>query len=263
VLVLAVMRQIFLVFAGFCLGATLHAQQVTKVPGASGAGVDVLAVPYYPFDTSHMEEIGVIKSKKPSKKQHKFDEQLKDATAKALKSGGNIFKITQVQYPRQKGNYRIIGYAYKTGNYDEVKARSIEVAQRKTEKGKYATLTVYHPVYEGGFNDELPFDIIINDTLRLNMAANTKYVIKIANESPLRISADDDNFIQTLPVKRGSNYYIRALRSFPGANRRLKMGDRMVKLRGYEPYFEQIDEAQGDLESSLVNEITVISKKIQ
>lgn len=67
--------------------------------------------------------------------------------------------------------------------------------------------------------------------------------------------------VQHVDMQLGNMYYIRAYVNVPGHSKFVKIGESNAEIGNYDPYFEIMDDVQGELESSFVNQITV-SKKI-
>ncbi len=189
--------------------------------------------------------------------------QLEKAAANAVKEGGNVFRIVRIEDKKQKGIYRFWGEAYHTNEFEQIKQKAADKEKKKFDEGPYAYITIYRPAYSMGFNDDTQYDIIINDTLKLGMWANTRYILKVAKAGNVKVTIDVHNFMQNMniDVKPGNNYYVRSYANFPGTGKNVKTGDAQVRVHAYTPYLEKIDEQQGVIESSMITQI-IVSRKI-
>ena len=241
----------------------IYAQEVVLVKDGAGATKEILLLPFYPFTDALTKGLDIVGTDYIMKESSDFKGQLNKAAEETMKAGGNVFQITGINNTKQKGLYKVKGTAFRVDQYDLVKSKALELKNQSLENGKQAILTVYRPVYVSGFNDDIAFDVIINDTLKLEMWANTKYIIKVSKDCSAKISVNNGSIIQHINVQLGKKYHVRALANFPGSGNHIKVGEMNLRLRGYDPYFEVMDDEQGELESSLVNKITIISKKIE
>lgn len=253
-------------FKTYCLGilALLYAgysraQQIIKLSG-NGNIPEVLVLPYHPgISDTALKEIGSVKVSRSSARPQDFNSQLTEAANETAREGGNVFQIGSIQDHKQSGSYKITGIAYHADNYGDVKAKALE--WKKKSAGEFATIILYRPVYNSGFNDNLAMSVVINDTLKLELKGNTKYLVRVPKECSIKVATADNSLVQHLVIHEAVNYYIRAYTNFPGSGQQIKTGDVMVHLKNYQPYFEIIDEVQGNLESSLVNNI-VLTKSL-
>ena len=245
----------------FFFACSSSAQEVIS----AGPGKEVIVLPQsYSVDSSY-KDLGLIKTSRQSKnkKNGNFIAELGKIAAKTAKEGGNVFQITRIEDQKQRGRYRFWGEAYHTDKYSQLKA-SITDKKKNANNGSFAYLTIFRPAYSQGFNDDsVIYDVTINDTLKLEMKGNTRYILKITKEGNVKIEVRHKNFVQDMKVdvKMGNNYYVRSYVNFPGAHKYITTGEFKVKLRGYTPYLEKIDDQlQGEIESSMVTLITVTKK---
>lgn len=239
----------------------VNAQEIITVKQGSSEK-EILILPYYtyPLDTTLFEkdEVSITKFRKG---KTGFNDQLYKAALETASDGGNVFMINKMQDHNQKGKYKIWGKAYYYGNYEQLKTKAFALKNKTLENGKYGYLIIYRPLYHSGFNDDIDMELTINDTLKLNMKATTKYMIQISKDCDVKIADREDEIVKHVHVLPGKKYYVRAYTNIPGSHKTISSGEVKVMLHRYTPYFETIDDVQGGLESSLVNLIT-ISKKL-
>jgi len=242
------------------LSMQVKAQTIMPVKLADGSSKEVLVLPdNYQLDSS-IEEIASVKNGKGIFRNYgDFKPQLEKVVQKAAAKGGNVFRISRIHDKGQQGIYDLAGDVFSAADYDRLKAKALEIKSKKLEQNKYAFLVIYRPVYSHGHNDEISFKITVNDTLSLEMKANTKYIIKLANEARIKLVAGDTDVMQPLfvDVKRGNTYYVRGFSSYPYLRKRLKKSNERIRVDGYKPYLLPTDELQGELESSTVTWITL------
>ena len=225
------------------------------------ANKEVLILPYnFPLDDS-MKDKGEIKANKLNETPTSFKSKLDEVALKTAEAGGNVFQISSMQDHNQGGRYKIWGNAYYTSKYEQVKISALEQKNKKLDNNKYAYLVIYRPDYGFSRNDEMDMDFTINDTVKLDMKANTKYIIQVDKNCKVKVATKNNLVVQSVDVQLGNRYYIRAYVNVPGHPKFIKTGESNVEIGNYKPYFEMIDGVQGDVESSLVNQIT-ISKKL-
>ena len=189
--------------------------------------------------------------------------QLAYITLYSVLDSANVLQLTHIEDRKLSGRYKLLGVAYYTDRYEQLKAKMNEKKKKLFDTTSEACLTIYRPAYSLGFNDSIKYDVVINDSLKLPMQANTKYILKITNEKDIKITVRHKDFIQDMKihVQVGKKYYVRNYANFPGAHKYITTGEFKVKLRGYTPYLEKIDdELQGEIESSMVTQITVTKK---
>ncbi len=250
---------IFLFFILSCSGFRGVCQELVSVM-TDGVGKEILILPYsYNLDSA-LTEKGNIKVTKVKKVSADFKSQLARAAEQTAEAGGNVFMISRMRDHNQKGKYKVWGTAYYTGDFEQVKTRAIAKKTEKLENGKYAYLVVYRPSYRSGFNDDKRMVVTINDTLKLEMKGNTKYMIRLSKEGDLKIAGENDLLVQHLHVQLGKTYYVRPYINIPGTNKLIRSGENNIAVSKRQPYFETVDDLQGALESSLVNLITITKK---
>lgn len=252
-------RQLIFLIIYLCFAFGLHAQQVLTTEGT-----EVLILPFNPYARSAdpaFKEVGEIKLSYGSEDGADFRKQFEKFVEKAKSSGGNIFQVTDIYDHKQNNHFKIEGIAYHADDFAAAKKKALEQKQQKFDKGLFALVTIYRPAYAKGFNDEHLFSIVINDTLTIEMKAETKCILKVAKEGDVRIAVRGESVVQHVSAKYGNEYYVRAFVNYPGSRRTVLIGDAKVPLRGFAPYIEHVADLQGELESSLVNKI-IINKKI-
>jgi len=243
----------------FC-GHRIHAQQVVTVRQGN-AEKEILVLPHYPYDfDSTLVKKEEVNTGKPRKGKSAFKDKISKAALETAEAGANVFMIDRVEDRNQKGNYKIWGGAYFTDKYGALKAKALGLKDKRLENGKYACLVLYRPEYTKGFNDEVDMELTVNDTMHLAMKAGAKYMIQIPVSCNVKIANRHDVIVQHIEVKPGNTYYARACINVPGTRRLIRVGESNVEVHGRAPYFEQIDEAQGELESSLITKITILKK---
>ena len=257
----------FTILILFVFSRRIDAQQLISINQGS-TKKDILILPVS-FPTSYPSEYGfedldVVKTGKTPKKNAGFRVQLEKVAVKAAQFGGNVLQITRIEDLKQGNRYKFRGEVFESEKINEIKAKAEEKKKQKFSNGPCAYLTIYRPAYSEGFNDSIKYDITINDTLKLSMSSNSKYILRISKEGKTKISVQHKNFIQDLnvDVKMGVSYFVRNYVSFPGTHKYVTAGEYKVKLRGYTPYLEKIDdELQGEIESSMITQV-VVNKKI-
>ena len=241
-------------------GSDVMAQEVVTVKQGT-TEKEILVLPFSYSEDSTLSDKGEVKVTKLRKVYADFKSQLNRAAVKTATAGGNILMIDRIQDHNQKGKYKIWGTTFYAAHYEQVKALALARKKEKLENGKYGYLVVYRPVYNSGFNDDMDMTVVIDDTLKLDLKGNTKYVIQYARDCDMKIADPKELLVRHIHAQTGMRYYVRGYVNIPGSGKLVKTGENNVEIGGRQRYFEIIDEAQGDLESSLVSLIT-ISKKL-
>lgn len=240
--------------------ATLTAQQtITVKQGNTEKEILILPNYIYTFDSGLLEK-GQIKTGKTNNGKSSFADQLYNAATRAADAGGNVFMITRMKDRNQHDEYELWGRAYYSDKYEHLKAKAFAQKDKPYENGRYAYIVVYRPGYVRGFNDETDIELRVNDTMTLTMKVGSKYVIKVPGSQDVRIANMDEVGMQHISAKAGKTYYVRSEVSRLGSRKLVKQGDTKINVRGNTPYFEQIDEQQGELESSLLTKSTMMKK---
>ncbi len=251
---------IFLASFFFIFGRyTVNAQETITVKQGTIEKEVLLLPSYYPVDSTMISK-GGIKVTHLKKNHGAFKSQLYQAALKTVNGGGNVFMVSRMQDRNQKGNYKVWGASFHSPEYAQLKAKAVAYKNKKLENGRYGYLIVYRPQYRSGFNDDIEMELTVNDTLKLDMKANTKYLIQVSKDCDVKIATRKDAIVQHVHVQPGNRYYTRAYTNIPGVHRTIKVGESNTELNRFTPYFEIIDDVQGDLESSLVNLITITKK---
>ncbi len=237
-----------------------HAQQVVTVKQGS-VDKEILVLPYYPytFDSTLVEK-EPVNTGRMHKGKAKFTDQLSAVALKTAEAGGNVFMLTKVEDRNQRCDYKIWGRACRTDKYDALKAKALSLKEKLLENGRYAYIVLYRPEYAHGFDDEADLVLTVNDTMHLEMKASSKYIVQVPVAGDVKITNKNDVIVQHVDVKPGNVYYLRAYTKTTGKSKFVKVGESNVEIRGHASYFERIDNAQGELESSLVTKITVMKK---
>ena len=229
-----------------------------------GTTKEVLVLPAsYSIDKSCSDIDKVRTDLLPNKKDADFKTQLDKIAMDVAKKGGNVFQINRIEDHKQAGHYRFWGEAYYTKDYDRIKAEALDKEKKKLSDGTCAYLTIYYPEYTQGFSGDIKYYITINDTLKLELWSNTKYVLKITKAGSVKLKVNQNHFKQNMDVdvKMGNDYYVRSYVNYSGAGKEISTGDYQVHVNGFTPYMEKINEWQGEIESSMVTRY-VVTKKI-
>ena len=109
-------------------------------------------------------------------------------------------------------------------------------------------------------NDELSFDIFINDTMKQALKADTRYIIRTTRAGRITVATKDKRFMQNLDlnITPGSNYYIRGYVNFPRSGKSVSTVGTAYRLTGYTPYLEQVTDLQGEQESDLITKAVIV-----
>lgn len=243
----------------------LNAQQVISVKTDDGHVKEILVLPFDPYQLStdsSWAEKGAVKTEHIAVTTgSNFKTELENAAVKTALHGGNIFQVTGITDGKQMNDFRMKGTAYYADSYEAEKNKALAKKAKKCKHTDEAWLIIYRPAYTRGANDEEFFTLVINDTLMMDMKANSRYIFKIARDVNVRVAIAGSIISQTISVKRGDNYYFRALVNIPGSHKIVNVGTLALPVKGFAPFIEAIDEVQGEMESSLVNQI-VVNKKI-
>ena len=254
-------RGCFLCFILIFGGVMAKGQEIITVK-LGMANKEILILPYSnAADDSTLKDKGSVKASKLKDTATNFKSRLYQVALETAQAGGNVFVISSMQDHNQGGRYKIWGNAYYTDKYEQVKAKAYEQKNKKPDNNKYAYLIIYRPDYNRSKNDEISLTITINDTLKLDVKANTKYIIQVEKNCKVKVANKNNIMVQDVDIQLGNTYYIRTYVNVPGHRKFIKTGESNADIGNYAPYFEMIDNAQGELESSLVNQIT-ISKKL-
>ncbi len=232
----------------------LVAQIPYPVQLPDGSYKEILLLPNYYKTGSDAIVLGEIKNKRGvSKRWDEYRYQLDMLLLQAVRMGGNVFMLEKITNLKQQELYNLSGRVLKAANYDEYKKKAIEAKNKKYDGGKCAYLVLYRPVYCNGHNDDVNFNVIINDTMNLTMHGNAKYVIKINHEGPLQIMTGGNELMKPIKidVKFGYTDYVRGFVTYPSSAKRLKKVHK-ISFSGYNPYLIDTDELLGELESSTV-----------
>ena len=155
------------------------------------------------------------------------------------------------------------GEAYRAKNFPDVTDQAAKDKKKRFADGSCAYVTIYRPSYSGGYGDDsIKYEVVINDTLKLEMLPNSRYVLRVAKDGVLRVSVNHKNFVQNMKVdvRMGSDYYVRSYVNIPHTGKYINTGDFKVRLRGYTPYLEQIEDYQGGLESGMITQVVVMKR---
>jgi len=244
---------LILAFAGFIA----KGQETINVK-KGGANKEVLVLPCnFPVEAM-MRDKGEVKANKLKDTSTGFNSRLHQLAIETVEAGGNVFVISSMQDHNQSGAYKMWGNAYYSDKYEQTKTKAFEQKNKKLENNKYAYLVIYRPEYCFSRNDEMDMGLTINDTVKLDMKAKTKYILQVDKNCKVKVANKNNLMVQHVDMQLGNMYYIRAYVNVPGHS---KFGESNAEIGNYDPYFEIMDDVQGELESSFVNQITV-SKKI-
>lgn len=243
-------------FVVFCCLFSQHlwAQIPYPVKLSDGTTKEILLLPYFYNTGNDAAELGEIKNKKGvSKRWDEYKIQLDKLLQAAVRKGGNVFALGKIRNLKQQELYNVSGVVFKAGNYEEFKKKAIAAKNKKYDGSKCAYLVLYRPVYCNGHNDDVNFNVIINDTMNLELHANAKYVIKVSHEGKVQLMAGGNELMKpiSVDVKFGNTYYVRGFVTYPSSARKLKKAHN-ITFSGYSPYLMDTDELLGELESSTV-----------
>ncbi len=239
--------------------SSLCAQTAYPVRQADGSNKEILLLPAYSKTDSNWKDLGTIRSKKGFFGQFgAFNDELDKITNNACAKGANVFVLEKIKDHKQFGRYSMVGHIYSVSDYDRVKAHQEEAKHKKFENGNCAFLIVYRPEYTFGHNDDMKCSVSLNDSVNLDMHAQTKYIIRLTHEGTYSLTAGEPEVARPvlINVKFGNIYYARALVTFPSSGKKLK-DNPGVLFRGYSPYVLATSELQGELESSKVTLVTL------
>lgn len=236
------------------------AQTILNVKNTNGTATELLILPpYYKTDTSCKEMKVITTRKKPAP----FATQLNKLAIQAIASGANTLKVTALKDGKQNGNYSMRATMLYAKNYDQLKEHSLSAKQALYKDNTNSRIIIYRPEYcHGGRNEELEFEVMVNDTLKLTLKPNTKYQLKLNHEGKVKLTVDYKGNSNTtiIDAAKYHSYYVRGYVNFPGAHKQQKVGESLLQLSGYTPYLELPDETEGEIESNLVTQITVIKR---
>ncbi len=236
-----------------------HAQTPYMVKLADGSSKEVLILPcYYPHDSTWKKIAFVQNRKEVSPRFGDFNEQLDKLMQAVVNRGGNIFRLEGFKDHKQIGAYNMEGNVFHTSDYEKFKTAALAAKAKKYENNTCAYVVLYRPAYVLGRNDETAFTAIINDTIRLELKAYTKYIIKLTHEGIVRLSAGDKAVGRPVEInaKFGNTYYVRGFVTYPFSGTRAAE-TKDILFNGYNPYLLPAGELQGELESSRVVHITL------
>lgn len=236
-----------------------HAQVPYLVKLADGSSKEILILPcYYPHDTAWKKVAYVKNQKGVSSRFGNFNSQLEQLMQAVVSRGGDIFRLESFIDHKQIGAYNMAGNVFYTSDYEKFKATVLAAKVKKYENNTCAYIVLYRPAYVLGRNDETAFTAIVNDTLRLELKAYTKYIIKLTHEGIIRLSAGDNAVGRPVEInaKFGNTYYVRGFVSYPFSGVRTAE-TKDILFNGYNPYLLPAGELQGELESSRVVHITL------
>jgi hypothetical protein len=232
----------------------LSAQIPYPVKLPDGSIKEILLLPDYYKTGSEALGLGAVKNKKGvSKRWDEYKTQLDKVLQASVRKGGNIFMLEKISNLKQQELYNLSGKVLKAANYEEYKKKALAARNKKYDGGKCAYLVLYRPVYCNGHNDEVNFNVIVNDTMNLELHGNAKYVIKINHEGPLQLMTGGNEVMKPVKVdvKFGNTYYVRGIVTYPSSSKRLRKVHK-ISFSGYNPYLLDTDELLGELESSTV-----------
>ncbi len=203
-------------------------------------------------------QLGYVKTGIPKKKDKAdFDTKMREMANEAYAMGGQLMVLHNFRDARQSGNYAMRFNVFKANE-----SGKIAVNNTTSEKdASQSTIVLYRPVYSGSYNDSVSFDVIINDTLRLPLNGNMKYLLRCAAGSSVKLTVSGQGIVEQVAVGAGKKYYFRGFVNIPGSNRMITNGGVSRIIKGYAAYIEPISELQGELESSLLNSY-ILWKKI-
>jgi len=249
---------LFLLIAG-----TAYAQEVITLPQGSANGIVVLPLTYN--TDKGFTDLGEVKTGRIAKsnKFTGFKPQMEALGDAAVKKGGNVVKITRINDVKQRGIYKFRAEVYRADDLSRLIQQIIETKKKPFAGEKCAYITIYRPAYSGGFNDEAICDIVVNDTLKLEMNGNSKYVLKVTKEGSVKVEIRHKSFTQDLKVnvQFGKDYYVRNYMNFPGSHKFVQLENYNLKVPNHAPYMDSVSQYQGAIESSMITQV-VVSKKI-
>ena len=237
----------------------VRAQMPYMVKQADGSSKEVLILPgYHPHDSAWKKMAYIQNRKGVSPRFGEFNDQLEQLMQAVVSSGGNIFRLESFKDHKQIGAYNMAGNVFYIPEYEKFKAAVLAAKAKKYESNTCAWLVLYRPAYVLGRNDETAFTAIVNDTLHLEMKANTRYLIKLTREGIVRLSAGDNAVGRPIEInaKFGNTYYVRGFVTYPFSGARAAE-TKGISFNGYNPYLLPANELQGELESSKVVHVTL------
>jgi hypothetical protein len=207
------------------------------------------------IDTSCIS-LGYVKTGAPKKNNRAdFTTQLQRMAMEASAIGGNTMVISSFRDVRQSGSCNM--------KFNVFKCRDISTVSRTSFRLKDDNLSeviLYRPIYSGSYNDSVTYEVVVNDTLRLNMESNRKYVLRISAGSSIKLSVVSQGIVAHINTVAGKTYYVRGFVNIPGVSRSITNDGVSRITTGYMPYIEQVEELQGELESSFLNQYTILKK---
>ena len=184
-------------------------------------------------------ETGKIRYNEPCS----FKLKLENILSKTNDKKANIFRITKILAPYQDQYYHIWGHAYYTSNFDSFKTKVLEEKNKKFENGKCAYVIIYRPGYNYTRSGHENTDILINDSIALQMEESSRYIYRISKEGTWKIALKNSNEIVNIDVKFGKEYYVKTYIERSG----------FLSSRNMPARIFSVDNIEGDLESSVID----------
>lgn len=243
----------------FVFSATLLTSAYGQRPYHLADNKDIWVCPStFVVDTSLML-IGYVKTGVPKKKEKAdFSTQMQQMATEAHAMGGQIMVVSNFRDAGQSGNYAMRFNVYKAKDIEKF---AVNGNTPSVKDANQATIVLYRPIYSGSYNDSVSFDIMVNDTLRLPLNGNMKYVLRSAPGNNIKLTVASQGIVEQISLSAGKTYYFRGFVNIPRSNRTITNGGVSRTIRGYSPYIESISEMQGELESSFLNNY-IIWKRI-
>ena len=210
---------------------------------------EIIILPHgFPLDKD-LKPLGMVRTGNPgSTRAGNFKEQMAKISVNVNRVHGNVFQVSYISDEKLHNVYNIVGDAYSAGGFAEYKAKVKVQKNLRFENGTCAYLVIYSPDYKGRAGNTIKVNI--EGTTPLDLKKNMRYIIKVAKEGSYRISLGDGSHVIPVDIKFGNNYYIKAFRkgSFCG-------------LSGCRSFIGKVDDLQGELESSIINNAHVTDLK--
>jgi len=166
-----------------------------------------------------------------------FNDALDNMISEVHRENGNVLQVITITDAYNPRHFYITGRAYVAPDYDAFRRAVFAGKNEKHENGHCAFLIIYR-AKNGTGTDGNQMRLSMNDSVKLKVERNVRYIYKVTKEGPMTLTLDSNETIQ-MDITFGKDYYVEAY--VEPTNRR---------PREQPSHLRRVDNVTGDLQSA-------------